>query len=87
MFADFFLMRKILSEILLSSVLIHLELIPSCKLIMSEQKKRAIKQPAINFLQAPVVQIKAEALSVTLSRTRNGKLVAAVVVTNWSAAQ
>ena len=73
--------KEILSAILLLSVLIHLELIPIGKLIMSEQKKRASKQPTFDFLQAPVVQLKAEALSVTFRRTENGLLVATVVVT------
>ncbi len=86
-FADSFLMREISSAILLSSVLIHLELIPSGKLIMSEQKKRASRQPTLDFLQAPVVQLRAEALSVTLSRTGYGSSVAYVVVMIWSVAQ
>ena len=81
MFSDSFLMGEILSVILLLSVLIRLILIPSGKLIMSEQKKQARKRPTVNFLQAPVVQLKAEALLVTLSRTWNGSLVAAVVIT------
>ena len=58
-----------------------MELIPSGKLIMSEQKKHASKRPTVDFLQAPVVQLKAEALLVTLSRTENGLLVVAVAVT------
>ena len=87
MFADSFLMREILCAILLSSVLIHLELIPSGKLNMSEQKKQASKQPTFDLLQAPVVQLKAEALLVTFSRTGNGSLVASVVVTKWSVKQ
>ena len=87
MFADSFLMQEILSAILLLLVLIDLELIPSGKLIMSKQKKQASKRPTFDFLQAPVVQLKAEALSVTLSRTGNGLVVAAVVVKKWSVAQ
>ena len=87
MFADSFLMQEILSAILLLLVLIHLELIPSGKLIMSKQKKQAIKQPTINFLQAPAVQLKADALLVTLSRTRNRLSIVVVIVTKWSVAQ
>jgi hypothetical protein len=56
-------MQEISSAILLSSVLIHLELILSGKLIMSEQKKRASMWPTLDFLQAPVIQLRAEALS------------------------
>ena len=74
-------MQEILSVILLLLELIHLELIPSGELVMRKQKKRASKRPTFDFLQAPVVQLKAEALLVTFSRTRNVLLVAAVVVT------
>ncbi len=45
------------SAILLSSVLIHLEFIPSGELIMSEQKNRASRRPTFDFLHAPVVQL------------------------------
>jgi hypothetical protein len=62
-------MCKMASAILLSLVLIHLEFIPSKEPIMREQKKRAIRQPILDFLHALVVQLKAEALSVTLRRT------------------
>ncbi len=55
--------------ILLSLVLIHLELIPSGEFIMSEQKKRASRRPTLDFSHAPVVQLRAEAVLVTLSRT------------------
>ena len=41
-----------LSAILLSSVLIHLELIPSGKFIMSEQKNQASRRPTLDFLHA-----------------------------------
>ena len=81
MYADSFLMQEISSTILLSLVMIHLKLIPSSKLIMSKQKKQASKRLTFDFLQAPVVQLKAEVLSVTLSRTGNRSVVAAVVVT------
>ncbi len=80
-------MQEISSAILLSSVLIYLALIPSGKLIMSEQKKQASRRLTLDFLQAPVVQLRAEALSVTLSRTGYGSLVANVVVTIWSITQ
>ncbi len=82
-----FFLQEISSATLLSSVLIHLELIPSGKLIMSKQKKQTSRQPTLDFLQAPVVQLRAEALSVTLSRTGYKSLVANVVVTIWSVAQ
>ncbi len=57
------------SAILLSSVLIHLEFIPSGEPIRREQKKRASLWPIIDFLHVLVVQLKADALSVTLRRT------------------
>ena len=75
------------SAILLSSVLIHLELIPSGEFIMSKQKNRASRRPTLDFLHEPVVQLRADALSVTLSKTGYGSSVADVVVTKWSAAQ
>ncbi len=75
------------SAILLSLVLIHLEFIPSREPIRREQKKQASLQPIIDFLHAPVVQLKADALSVMLRRTGCGLLVAEVVVTTWSNAQ
>ncbi len=80
-------MQEISSAILLSSVLIHLELILSGELIMSEQKKQASRWPTLDFLQAPVVQFRAEALLVTLSRTGYGSSFANVFVTIWSVAQ
>ncbi len=67
--ADCLLIQEISSEVLLSLVLTHLELIPSGKLIMSKQKNQARRWPTLVFLQAPVVQLRAEALLVTLSRT------------------
>ena len=75
------------SAILLSSVLIHLELIPSGEFIISEQKKLVSRRQTLDFLHAPVVQLRAEALSVTLSRTGYGSSVADVVVMKWSTAQ
>jgi hypothetical protein len=75
------------SAILLLSVLIHLECIPKGEPIRREQKKQASLQPIIDFLHAPVVQLKADTLSVTLRRTECGLLVVEVVVTTWSDAQ
>jgi hypothetical protein len=80
-------MREMLLAILLSSVLIQVEFVPSSKLIMSEQKNRASKRPTLDFLHAPVVQLKADALSVTLSKTGYGSSVTDVVVTKWSTAE
>ncbi len=80
-------MREMSSAILLSLVLIHLEFIPSGEPIRREQKKRASLRLIIDFLHAPVVQLKADALSVTLRRKGCGLLVAEVVVTTWSDAQ
>ncbi len=82
-----FIMREMLSAILLLSVLIQVEFIPGGELIMSEQKNQASKQPTLDFLHAPVVQLKANALPVTLSRTGYESSVADVVVTKWSTAQ
>jgi hypothetical protein len=62
-------MHEMSSAILLSLVLIHLEFIPSGEPIMREQKKQAIRRPILDFLHAPVVQLKAKALLVTLRRT------------------
>ncbi len=75
------------SAILLLSVLIHLEFIPSGEPIRREQKKRASLRPIIDFLHAPVVQLKADALSVMLRMTGCGSMVAEVVVMTWSDAQ
>ena len=57
------------SAILLSSVLIHWELIPRGELINNEQKKRASKRPILDLLQECSVQDNADALSVMLSST------------------
>ncbi len=76
-----------LSVILLSSVLIHLELIPSGEFIMSEQKNRASRWPTLDFLHEPIVQLRADALLVTLSKTGYGSSVADVAVTKWSTTQ
>jgi hypothetical protein len=75
------------SAILLSSVLIHLEFIPSGEPIRREQKKQASLRPIIDFLHVPVVQLKADALSVTLRRVGCGSLMAEVVMMTWIDAQ
>jgi len=80
-------MQEMSLAILLSSVLIRLQLIPSGEFIMREQKNRASKRPTLDFLHAPVVKLRADSLSVTLSKTGYGSSVADVVVTKWSAAQ
>jgi len=80
-------MQEMSSAIVLSSVLICLQLIPSGKFIMREQKNRASRRPTLDFLHAPVIKLRADALSVTLSKTGYGSSVANVVVTQWSAAQ
>ena len=54
---------------------------------MSEQKNQASRRPTLDFLHEPVVQLRADALSVTLSKTGYGSSVADVVVMKWSAAQ
>ena len=87
MFAESILMGDMSSAILLLSMLIHIELIPSRKLIIREQKKQASKRLTFYFFKAPVVQLKAEALLVTFSKIRNGLVVATFVVTKWSVAQ
>jgi len=38
------------------------------KFIMSEQKNQASRRPTLDFLHAPVVQLRVDALSVTLSK-------------------
>jgi hypothetical protein len=80
-------MHEMSSAILLSLVLILMEFIPSREPIMREQKKRVIRRPILDFLHAPVVQLKAEALLVTLRRTGQGSLEADIVLTTWSNAQ
>ena len=82
MFEQFF-KRDILSAILFATVLIHWELMPSGEFISSEQKKRARQRPILDFWQAPVVQLRADVLSVTLRRTGCGLFVMFVVVITW----
>ena len=64
-----FFKQEMLSAILLSSVLIHWELIPRGELIDNEQKKQASKRPILDLLQEWSVQDNADALSVMLSST------------------
>jgi hypothetical protein len=79
--------REMSSVIALWSVLIQWELIPRGELIRSEQKKRARRRPILDLQQAPVVQLNADALSVTLRSTGYGSLVGFLVRTVWRAAQ
>ena len=67
------------SAIMLSTVLIHWELIPRGELINKEQKKRANKRPNLDLLQECSVQDNAEALSVMLRSTGWGSSVILVV--------
>jgi hypothetical protein len=62
-------MQEMSSAIMFSFVLIHCELMPSGKLINSEQKKRASKQPILERLHVWMVQFDVEILSVMLRRT------------------
>ena len=66
-----------------ATVLIHWELMPRGELIRSKQKKRAILQPIFDLLHVPVVQLRAEVLSVALRRTWCGLSVKLVVVITW----
>jgi hypothetical protein len=75
------------SAIALCSVLIHWELMPRGKLIRSKQKKHARRQPILDLRHAPVVQLKADGLSVTLRSTGYGSFVGFVLRTMWRAAQ
>jgi hypothetical protein len=73
--------------ILLSLVLIHWELIPSGELIRSEQKNHARSLPILDFLRVWLVQLSAEALSVTLRSTGCGSTIMFFVVNTCSDAQ
>ncbi len=57
------------------------------ELIRSKQKKRARRQPFLDLQHAPVVQLNADALSVTLSCTGYGSFVGFVLRNIWRAAQ
>ena len=71
------------SAILFAAVLIHWELMPRGELIRSKQKKRASLRPIFDLLHAPVVQLRADVLLVTLRRTGCGSSVKLVVVITW----
>ena len=71
------------STILFAAVLIRWDLMPRGKLIRSKQKKRASLQPIDDLLHAPVVQLRADVLLVTLRRTGCGLSVKLVVVITW----
>ena len=60
---------------------------PSGEFISSEQKKRARRRPILDFQHAPVVQLRADVLSVTLRRTGCGSFVKFVVVITWTELQ
>ena len=63
------------SAILLSTVLIHCELMPSGELINKAQKKRPSKRPILDLLHVCRVQERAEELSVTFRSTGFGSSV------------
>ena len=69
--------------ILFAAVLIHWELMPRGELIRSKQKKRASLRSIFHLLHAPVVQLRADVLLVTLRRTGCGLSVKLVVVITW----
>jgi hypothetical protein len=75
------------SAIALRSVLIHWELMPRRELIRSEQKKRARRRLILDLRHAPVVQLNADVLSVTLRSTEYGLFVGFVLRTMWRVAQ
>ena len=60
---------------------------PSGESISKEQKKRAIRRPILDFRQAPVVQLRADVLLVTLRSTGCGLSVMSVVDITWRDAQ
>jgi hypothetical protein len=57
------------------------------EIIRSKQKKRARRQPILDLQHAPVVQLNADMLSVTLRSTRYGLFMGFVLRTMWRAAQ
>ena len=75
------------SAMVLAFVLIHCELMPSGELISIRQKNLARSRPILDFLQAPVVQLSEEVLSVTFRRTGYGSSVKLDVRMTWSDAQ
>ncbi len=56
------------------------------ELIRSKQKKRARRRPILDLRHAPVVQLNADGLLVTLRSTRYGLFVGFVLRTIWRAA-
>jgi hypothetical protein len=56
---------------------------PRGELIRSKQKKRASLQPIFDLLHAPVFQLRADVLSVTLMRTGCGLSAKLVDVVTW----
>ncbi len=68
-------------------MLIHWELMPRGELKRSKQKKRARRRPVLDLQQAPVVQLNAETLLVTLRSTKYGSLVGFLVITVGRVAQ
>ena len=66
-----------------STVLIHWELMPRDEIIRSKQKKRACLRLIFDLLHAPVVQLRADVLLVTLRRTGCGLSVKLVDVITW----
>ena len=78
-----FFRREMSSAIMLAFVLIHWELMPSGELINIRQKNLARSRPILDFLQAPVVQLSEEVLSVTLRRTGYGSSVKFDVSMTW----
>jgi hypothetical protein len=56
---------------------------PRGELIRSEQKRRASLKPIFDLLHAPVVQLRAGVLLVTLKRTGCGLSVKLVDVVTW----
>ena len=85
--SDCFFRQEMSSEILLSIVLIHCELMPRGELINNEQKKLASICPIFDCLHVWSVQDRAEELLVTLRITGWGLSVTGDVQTTWRAAQ
>ena len=77
-----FFRRDISSAILFCDVEIHFELMPRGDPMLSKpQKNLARRQPMADFLQACMVQFRADILSVTLSTIGHGSSVLCSVVT------
>ena len=82
-----FFAQEMSSAIALCSMLIHCELMPRGELIRSKQKKHARRQPILDLRPAPVFQLKADALLVTLRSTGYGLFVGFVLRTMQRAVQ